>query len=179
MGDTQSRRIEERLAREFGLFGLLTLMALLQTTLLGTPLGFAVPLVQVLVFCRTLLGLGSAFPDVGVARAMRWAFYGGLALDLFASTFFGSHVLALLLASTLIVAGVRRLHVERPIIPLVAIAGGTLVYEAVLGLILQIGGLPIDWARYALVALVPAVLVALIPALPIFFGMRWLLREQL
>jgi hypothetical protein len=38
---------------------------------------------------------------------------------------------------------------------------------------------PIDWPSTARVALVPNLLVALILTLPIFFSLRWLMRDQL
>lgn len=177
MGDSQPRRLEELLAREVGLILLMAGLALIQVTLLTTPLGFAAPLVLVLAICRTLIGVGSAFPDSGVSAGMRWALYGGLALDLLAATPLGSHALGMLLACITVAAATRRLSVERPLIPLISVLVGTLIAEVTLALLTQPG--PIDWPSYARVVLIPVVLAALIPTLPIFSGLRWVLRGEL
>ena len=177
MGDTQPRRLEELLAREVARCLALVALALAQVTLLPTPLGFAVPLVLVLVICRTLLGVGAAFPDMGLGRALRWALYGGLTLDVASATPLGSHALALLVAALTVALVTRRLRVERPIMPLLAVLVATLIYEVTLALLTQPGS--IEWRSYAQVVILPAALVAMIPALPAFFLLRWLLRNQL
>jgi hypothetical protein len=38
---------------------------------------------------------------------------------------------------------------------------------------------PIDWSAYSQVVLLPTMLIALIPTLPVFFILRWALRRQL
>jgi rod shape-determining protein MreD len=177
VGDYQPRRLEELLAREVGLIVLIGALALAQVTLLGTPLGFSAPLVPVLAICRILLGVGSAFPDSGVMRGLRWSLYGGLFLDILAATPLGSHALALLVAAVVVAATTRRLRIEGPLLPLMAILVSSLLYETILALLLQPG--PIDWASTARVALVPSLLAALILTLPAFFVLRWVLRGQL
>jgi rod shape-determining protein MreD len=177
VGDTQPRRLEEILAREAGTILLLTGLALLQVTLLIVPFGFSMPLILVLVLCRTLIGVGSAFPDSGVSVGMRWAFYGGLALDLCGATPLGSHALALLISAALATLATRRTRIEGPLIPLLVVFFGAISYELVLGALTQ--PWPIAWRSYLQVVVLPAVLMALIPSLPIFFGLRWLLRRQL
>ncbi len=177
MGDSQPRRLEEALAQEAGRILALAALAIVQVTLLATPLGFSAPLVLVAVICRTLIGMGSAFPDLGLSRALRWALYGGLTLDLLTGTPLGTHALALLLAALAVALATRRLRVERPAVPLMAVLLAALIYEATLALLTQPG--PIEWLSYAQVVILPAVLVALIPALPIFFLLRWILRSQL
>lgn len=177
MGDSQPRRLEESLAQEAGRILALVALALVQVTILVTPLGFTVPLVLVAVICRTLLGIGAAFPDIGLSRALRWALYGGLALDSATGTALGSHALALLLACLAVAAAFRRLRVERPIFPLLGVLAGALIYEITLALLTQPG--QIEWRSYAEVVILPSVLLALIPTLPMFFLLRWLLRDQL
>lgn len=152
-------------------------LACVQVTLLGLPSGFTLPLVPVLVICRTLLGVSAALPDVGLGRALRWALYGGLALDVFAATPLGAHALALLLAVLVVAALTRRLRVERPAVPLLAVLVGMLIYEAVLALFLHPGA--VDWRSYLIVVMLPSVVVALPPTLPLFFLLRRLLRGQL
>lgn len=156
---------------------LLTGLALLQVTLLIGPFGFSLPLILVLVLSRTLIGVGSAFPDSGVSSGMRWALYGGLALDLCAATALGSHALALLASAALATILTRRTRIEGPLIPLLIVLFGAVSYELVLGLLTQ--PWPIAWRSYLQVVVLPGVLMALIPSLPIFFGLRWLLRRQL
>ncbi len=177
MGDSQPRRLEELLAREIGLILAIGALALAQATLLITPLGFSAPLLLVLVISRTLIGVGSAFPDSGIIRGLRWALYGGLGLDIFASTPLGSHALALLLSAALIAAATRRLRIERPLLLLLAMLAASLIHDATLALLLQPG--PVDWASTARVAIVPGLLAALIMTLPAFFVLRWMLRGQL
>jgi rod shape-determining protein MreD len=177
VGDYQPRRLEELLARELGLILAIGALALVQVTLLATPLGFSAPLLLVLALCRTLIGVGSAFPDSGVMRGLRWSLYGGLSLDILAATPLGSHALAILLAAFVVAASTRRLRIEGPLLPLAAVLAGSLIYEAVLALLIQPG--PINWASTARVALVPGMLAALLLALPTFFVLRWMLRSQL
>ncbi|MCS6881814.1 MAG: rod shape-determining protein MreD [Oscillochloridaceae bacterium] len=177
MGDTQPRRLEEALAHEAGRIAGSFALACVQVTLLGLPGGFTLPLVPVLAICRTLLGVSAAFPDVSLGRALRWALYGGLALDVFAATPLGVHALALLLAVLAVAALTRRLRVERPAVPLLAVLVGMLIYEMVLAPFLQPG--PVEWQRYLLVVVLPSVVVALTPTLPLFFLLRRLLRSQL
>jgi rod shape-determining protein MreD len=177
VGDSQPRRLEEVLFREAGRVLALVALAIAQVTLLATPLGFAAPLVLVAVVCRTVIGMGAAFPDVGLSRAVRWALYGGLALDLLTGSPLGAHALALLLATLAVALSTRRLQVERPLVPLLATLLAALVYEVTLAPLTQPG--PIEWRSYAEVVILPAVLLALILALPAFFLLRWLLREQL
>jgi rod shape-determining protein MreD len=148
-----------------------------QVTLLPTPLGFSAPLILVLAICRTLIGVGSAFPDNGVIRGLRWALYGGLSLDILAATPLGSHALAILLAALAVAATTRRLRIEGPLLPLVAMLVASLIYEGTLALLFL--PRPISWESTARVALIPGTLVALILTLPTFFVLRWMLREQL
>lgn len=177
MGDSQPRRLEEILAREIGLILMIGALTLIQVTLLITPLGFSAPLMPVLAICRTLIGVGSAFPDSGVNRGLRWSLYGGLALDTLAATPLGCHALAMLIAAFAVAGLTRRLRIEGPLLPLMAVMIASLIYEAILALLIQSG--PLSWPDTAQVALIPGMLTALIIALPIFFVLRWILREQL
>ncbi|WP_322513224.1 rod shape-determining protein MreD [Chloroflexus sp.] len=165
MGDSQPKRIEERLARELGLALILLVLALAQVTLLTGPAGFSIPLLLVLAIARALVGAGTAEPVRGLMRGLWWAFYGGVALDLLSTMPLGSHALAHLLAVAVVGLAARRFAVERPLVPLLAVAFGTTIYEAVLALI----ALPAigDWQTYALIVVLPSVLLALIPTLPV------------
>jgi rod shape-determining protein MreD len=173
MGDSQPRRLEERLAREAGLIVVMCMLAVLQSTLLVTPLGFPPPLLLVLVITRLMVAVGAGMPDGGILVALRWALYGGLALDIFATTPFGGHALAMLLAATVVAFFTRQLRVEGPLLPLLAMFVAALIYEATLGLIYQLTVAPLDWQSYLRVVMLPSLLTVLIPTLPIFFAMRW------
>ncbi len=176
MGDSQPRRLEERLAREIAHLLALTVVALVQVTWLTTPLGFALPLILVLVTCRTLIGISAAFPDAGLLRALSWALYGGLSLDLLATTPLGAHALALLVPVLVITASARRLRVDRPLFVLLAVLVASLIYELILAWVTQPG--PIVWAEYLQVVILPVVLVALIMSLPVYVMLRWSLRDH-
>ncbi len=174
MGDTQPRRLEERLVYELLLMIGLMILALGQVTLLPAPLGFPPALVLVVVVNRTLIGVSSSQPDHNTITSLRWAIYGGLALDVCSATPIGSHVLALTLAAMIIAAATRRLRIEGLFIPLSAVLVGILIYECTLALVYHITVTPLDWPAYAQVAILPSVSMALILSLPTFSLMRWL-----
>lgn len=177
MGNTQPRRLEEYLAQESLLILGMLLLALVQVTLLPTPLGFPPALLLVVVVCRTLVRDEGSYFSSGLAGAVRWAFYGGIALDIFAATPLGSHALALLLAAILVAAGTYQLRVEGPLLPLLSVLAGTIVYELVLAVVCCGTMIVTDWRSYAVVVIMPSVLLALIPTLPIFLLLRWLSRD--
>lgn len=151
-------------------------LALIQITLLQLPLGFALPLLLVLVICRALVAIGSAFPDRGIIEALRWACYGGLVLDLFSAMPLGSHVLALVLAILLVAGATRSLQIEGVPLPILSVLAGAIVYEVTLAAVYRLQAVAIEWQHYWLMVITPNVLVALIPAPPVFFVMRRLLR---
>jgi rod shape-determining protein MreD len=166
MGAAQPRRIEERIARELVLAALLLAVALAQTTLLPRPLAAAPNVMLLLVICQALLA--------GPANAARWAFYGGLGLDLCADSPLGTHALALLVA--VLVPSLILIRISRGnwLLPLLGAVLGSLAYYAVLALLTSLMVAPIDPRAYLLVVLVPATLMVLVPALPLFLSMRWI-----
>ncbi|EFO81852.1 hypothetical protein OSCT_0249 [Oscillochloris trichoides DG-6] len=174
MGDSQSKRVEELVAREVGYILLIGVLALVQVTLLRTPLGFSAPLLLVLTICRTLIGMGAAFRDIGMVQGLRWAFYSGLLLDILAGTPLGTHALAMLLATVTVAFASRRLRIEGPLLPLLAMLIASMIYESMMAMLIQPS--PIIWADTFRVAMLPGTLLALIMTLPIFFFLRWMLR---
>lgn len=156
----------------------MTTLALIQVTLMPAPYGFPPSLVLVVVVCRVLLAVRAPHPDQVVGKTMRRAFYGGVALDLFSATPAGVHALALLLAAAIIFALVRKMQVEGPLLPLSGVLLGGFIYETVLGACFARLVAPLDWLTYTRVIIVPGVLLTLIPTLPVFFILRWLMYDR-
>jgi rod shape-determining protein MreD len=166
MGSAQPRRIEERVARELWLALALLALALAQSTLVPRVFGIAPNLLLLLTVCQALI--------VGPANAARWAFYAGLSLDVCADTALGMHALALLAAVLVSALTLARFNRGNWLLPLAGIAFGSLAYHAVLGLITMVLVAPISLRGYVLVVVLPATILMLVPALPLFLSMRWL-----
>lgn len=172
MDRSQTRRLEERLARQLlQILGLLGL-ALIQVTLLPAPFGF--PLNPLLVFVALIPLIYDTLTGA------RLAFYSGIALDLVSAAPLGSHALALLIAVlvvTLISAGISR---ENLLLPVIAVLVASLCYEVSLALVYRLVPSLAEWQTYLLAVAVPSTLLATIPALPCFLLMRrWLNRRSL
>jgi hypothetical protein len=166
MGDSRPRRLEEYAAREVGLALLLLALVLAQSALLPRPGGLALNLLLLLTICHALLA--------GASGAARWAFYGGLSLDVCAGSALGSHALALLAAVLVPALALARLSRRNWLLPLLGAALGATAYYAVLGLITAVLVAPVDLYAYAVVVALPGIFLALIPALPLFLALRWL-----
>jgi rod shape-determining protein MreD len=165
MGHSRQRRIEEIVVHEVALFAALLVVALVQTALLPRPFDVSLNLILLLAVCHGLIA--------GATSAARWAFYGGLALDLCAMTFAGMHALALLTGVIVSTVLVSRLSRENWLVPILGVAIGAFLYHAVYALLLTLLVAPVDFEGYALAALVPDALIALIPALPLYLVFRW------
>ena len=166
MGSGQPRRVEERIARELWLALSLLAIALAQGALMPHLIGSAPNLLLLLTICQALIA--------GPANAARWAFYGGLALDLSADTPLGVHALALLAAVLVAAPILARFSRGNWLLPLVGVVLGSLAYHSVLALLTFLLVAPINPRVYALVVALPATILVLIPALPLFLSMRWL-----
>jgi len=164
MGAHQPRRIEERLARELWLALVLLACALVQTTLLPRLLGMTPNVLLLLVICQALIA--------GPPNGARWAFYAGLGLDLCSDSPLGSHSLALLAGALLATLLLGWLSRGNWLLPLFGVAFGSLAYYAVLALITSLLVAPVGLRIYAMVVVLPATLLVLIPALPLFLLMR-------
>jgi cell shape-determining protein MreD len=165
MGHSRQRRIEEIVVHEVALFAALLVVALVQTALLPRPFDVSLNLILLLAVCHGLIA--------GATSAARWAFYGGLALDLCAMTFAGMHALALLTGVIVSTVLVSRLSRENWLVPILGVAIGAFLYHAVYALLLTLLVASVDFEGYALAALVPDTLIALIPALPLYLVFRW------
>jgi rod shape-determining protein MreD len=170
MGDTQRRRLEEILAREVLLIGLLLGVALLQVGLPPRPIAFIPNIMLLLVVCRAVL--------LGSASAARWAFYGGVALDLCTSSPLGTYALALLVAALtalIVLAPFSRANWFGPILGSFM---ASLAYHLVRGLTITLTSAPVDPQSYLLVAAIPDTIATVVPALPVFLMMRWLVERR-
>jgi rod shape-determining protein MreD len=165
MGHSRQRRIEEIIVHEVALFAALFVVALVQMALLPRPFDVSLNLILLLAVCHGLIA--------GATSAARWAFYGGLALDLCAMTFAGMHALALLTGVIVSTVLVSRLSRENWLVPILGVAIGAFLYHAVYALLLTLLVAPVDFEGYALAALLPDALIALIPALPLYLVFRW------
>lgn len=165
MGYSQPRRIEEFVIREVGLALLLLLVALIQSALLPRINSLELNPLLLLIICQSLLA--------GPANATRWAFYGGLSLDICADTALGTHAIALLLAALLPALLFRGLSRRNWLLPILGVGVGALVYYSAMGLLTALLVAWVDPHTYATVVMLPSTLLALIPALPLFLLMRW------
>jgi rod shape-determining protein MreD len=116
----------------FAMIPLLTLAALLQATAAGRfkIYGVKPDLVLLLVVIGTLV--------YGSRPGVVWAFLGGLALDVFSGGPMGSSSLALMAAALVAGLGHRTLSRFNLLVPLAAVAGGTVVYAGAYLLILAV-----------------------------------------
>jgi rod shape-determining protein MreD len=171
MDYSEPRRIEEILLREIGLFCSLLVIVVLQTSFLPSFLQISSNLVLVFTICQALL--------FGAPTAARWAFYGGLLLDLLGNSFLGSHTLALAVAVVIPPILFSRLNRENWILPIIGVGLGALLYYSVFGLYLHVFVAPVNLNFYFLLVLFPGTLNALIPSLPIYLLLRWIeMRRQ-
>lgn len=165
MGNTQRQRLEEIIAGELALMLALLGIAMLQAALPIRQLAFVPNIMLLLVVCRALLA--------GASSAARWAFYGGLAIDLCTASTLGSHALALLVSVLAALIALAPFNRTSWLVPIVGMLLGALAYHATYALLISITVAPVDPQAYVLVAALPETLVTLIPALPLFLVMRW------
>jgi rod shape-determining protein MreD len=177
MGDTRPKKLEEHIIHECLLILGMVILALVQTTLMPAPFGFPPVLLLVVVVSRVLIGVESDIPEAGLMAAMRWAFYGGIALDVCTSTPIGSHALALLLAAMLVAILASRVQTGNAFFPLLCVLFATLVYELLLAVMYHVTSGPVIWPDYALAILLPSVLITLILTLPVFHLLRWYIKS--
>lgn len=166
MGSSKPRRIEERIARELALALVLLACALAQSALLPRLLGMTPNLLLLLVVCQSLIA--------GPSDGARWAFYAGLGLDLCSDSALGTHSLALLASAMLGGLPLGRLSRSNWLLPLLGVLLGSLAYHTVMALLTSLLVAPVEPQPYAIVVLLPATVLLVVPALPLFLLMRWL-----
>lgn len=173
MGHSQPRRIEEFLAREILIIVGIGVIAIAQAALIPSFFGFSPTLLLILVVSRLLVASMEPHPDHGFMMALRWSFYGGIVLDVCASTLLGAHALALLATTILLYTVVGQLRVEGILLTLIAMLLGGLIYEVVLMIVYTNTIVDVPWGRYFLTVIAPSLLVTLVPSLPTFFLLKW------
>jgi rod shape-determining protein MreD len=159
MGDYRPK-IEQRVMRQLGRMLLLLLVALFQTALAPSLWSFRVDWVLVVVICWTLLR--------GLGPGMRWALYGGLALDFMSPLPVGSHLFALLLAVSAVAVMTDALPHDNPFVVTSSVLLVSLLYGAALGMIMSAVGRPVAWQRYPLTIMLPEALANGAATLPAY-----------
>ena len=167
MGDYRPK-LEQRLIHQLARFSLLLLIALFQTALGPSLWRFRIDWVLVVVVCWTLLR--------GLEAGMRWALYGGLALDVLSPLPAGSHLLSLLLVVITVVVTTEGLPRDNRLTPTLAVVGMSLLYSVALALVMASTGRPVAWARYPFTIMVPGALANAAVTLPTYLILERLSR---
>jgi rod shape-determining protein MreD len=170
MGHTQRRRLEETIARELFLATMMLLVALLQAAIPPRPIDLMPHILLLLVICRSLVR--------GSENAVRWAFYGGLGIDICNGTTLGIHAVALVLAILAARLALAQLTRTSWLTPLIGVPLGMLAYYSAMAVLLSLTVAPIDLPRYTVITVLPQLLATLVPALPAFLLMRWATERQ-
>lgn len=159
MGDYRLK-IEQRFLREVLRMSAMLAVALFQTALAPPLWQFRIDWVLVVVVILALLR--------NLASGLRWAAYGGLAIDILSPLPLGTHLLALVLAVTLATVGTEAIQRDNMAVPTVAMIVVSLLYTGITGLVMTLIGLPIIWERYPLTIMLPTALVNAMVALPVY-----------
>jgi len=150
---------------------LLLTVALLQTTVLPalTILGVKPELMLLTVLSWSLLR--------GMEEGLVWAFLGGLMLDLFSGGPLGASTLALLVVSFL--SGLTQASVTRTsfLLPMGAALVGTLLYQGLLLLVVQLTRGTVPWADSLFRVTSPSLAVNTLLMPVIFQALAWLDRR--
>lgn len=155
----------------YGSFLLLSLLALLQSTLLPQikVLGVQPDLVLLTVISWSLLR--------GAEEGMLWALIGGLALDTLSSAQVGVNTLPLLLISFLAGLWQRGLIRLDVLVPFLAIPLATLVYQGGMVALLKLLGWPATWQASLRYAILPTTLINTLLMPLVYVLMRWIHRR--
>ncbi len=165
MDNPKRSRIEEVLKREARVVLLTVVLVVLQRVIDLRVLGAEVNVLMLFVIMLVLIE--------PLSMVVRWAFYGGLAYDILSASWLGMHAVALLLAIVLVYVLLARVTNENWLLPIVAVLVGGTVYYTVLALLLYVSVGSFGVTAYVVGVVVPALLVVLVPALPVFLAVRW------
>jgi rod shape-determining protein MreD len=165
MDNPKRSRIEEVLKREVREVLLTVVLVVLQRVIDLRVLGAEVNVLMLFVIMLVLIE--------PLSMVVRWAFYGGLAYDILSASWLGMHAVALLLAIVLVYVLLARVTNENWLLPIVAVLVGGTVYYTVLAVLLYVSVGAFGVTAYVVGVVVPALLVVLVPALPVFLVVRW------
>jgi rod shape-determining protein MreD len=152
----------------YGSFLLLSLAALLQSTLLPQIrlFGAQPDLVLLIVVSWSLLR--------GSEEGMLWALIGGLALDILSSARLGVNTLPLLAIAFLAGLWQRGLFRLDVLVPFLAIPLASLVYQGAMVSLLKLLGWPATWQASLLHAILPTTLLNTLLMPVVYVLVRWL-----
>lgn len=166
MDNTKRRKIEENIWFEIRIIAFIVIILLVQR--LFVPTLFAVP-VNIMLLLVVLQVLIEPFGHMA-----RWAFYGGLMLDVLGGTWLGWHAAQLLIAMLVVYLLLARITSEKWILPVAAVLLGGVVYHLVNIIFMWLLISSFSLVEYGVVVFIPELLVLLVPALPVFLLLRWL-----
>jgi rod shape-determining protein MreD len=166
MDNTKRRKVEENIWFEIRIIAFIVIILLVQRLFLPALFGVPVNVMLLLVVLQVLIEPFS--------HMARWAFYGGLMLDVLGGTWMGWHAAQLLIAMMVVYLLLARITSEKWILPVVAVFLGGVAYHLVniVFMWLLISGFSL--VEYGVVVFIPELLVLLVPALPVFLLLRWL-----
>lgn len=147
--------------RQLGRVALLLLLALFQTALAPSLWSFRIDWILVAVVCWTLLR--------GLGGGLRWALYGGIALDLLSPLPVGAHLLGLVLAASVVALVTDGLERDSRLLQIGSVLLVSLLYALCLALVMGTTGRPVAWSRYPLTIILPTALANAAAALPVYF----------
>jgi rod shape-determining protein MreD len=119
----------------------------------------------------------------GVREGVIWGFIAGVAVDLLSGAPFGAATLPLIAVAFLSGLGQTTVFGAHALLPMLAMFAGTIVYDLLFLLIVQISGQDVAWLdAFFRIILLSALLNAVLMPL-IFWGMRrlntWFSREEM
>lgn len=168
MGD-RKLKIEQQILHQIGRALLLFAIALLQTSLAPTLWRFRADLVLIAVVSWTLLR--------GLVPGLRWAVYGGLALDVLGVLPIGSHLLALMVCVLVVVFLTEPLDREHPLLLIACMLGTSLLYNGILAFVQHVTLAAVPWSAYVWMVIAPIAILNTIVAIPTFGLLRRLERR--
>lgn len=109
--------------------------------------------------------------------ALAWAFVGGLLIDTLSGGPMGASVLGLVVVSLMAGLTESRLWESHVMLPLVAVAIGTIVFHLIYLSALAITGWPTDWMDALASVTLPTTALNLVLTIPTYRGARWLASQ--
>ena len=156
--------------RQIGRMALLLLVALFQTALAPTLWSLRIDWVLVVVVCWTLLR--------GLGGGIRWALYGGIALDILSPLPIGTHLLGLTLAAATVATVTDGLGRDSRMLHTASVLLVSLLYALCLALVMGVTGRPVAWSRYPVTVMLPAALANTAATLPVYFFLNRFARSS-